>query len=69
MGEIDISVNGQTRSVAPGTTVAALLALLGIERGRVAVERNHDIVPKQDYDQTTLAAGDRLEVVAFVGGG
>jgi thiamine biosynthesis protein ThiS len=69
MAEIEISVNGQTRCVAPGTTVASLLSLLGIERGRVAVERNHDIVPKKDYDQTTLAAGDRLEVVAFVGGG
>lgn len=69
MSDIEISVNGKSRVVPTGTTVAGLLAALGIERGRVAVERNHDVVPRKDYDQVTLAAGDRLEVVAFVGGG
>jgi thiamine biosynthesis protein ThiS len=69
MRDIEISVNGKTRVVPTGTTVAALLVELGVERGRVAVERNHDVVPRKDYDQVTLAAGDRLEVVAFVGGG
>jgi sulfur carrier protein len=66
---IAISVNGADREIPPGTTVAGLLALLGVERGRVAVERNHDVVPRKDYDAVTLAAGDRLEIVAFVGGG
>ena len=69
MGEIEISVNGRSRVVPAETTVAALLVLLGVERGRVAVERNHDVVPRKDYDHVTLAGGDRLEVVAFVGGG
>ena len=69
MENIEINVNGQPRAVPTGTTVAALLVTLGVERGRVAVERNHDVVPRRDYDQVTLSAGDRLEVVAFVGGG
>ena len=66
---ISILVNGKARDVSTGTTVAGLLATLGIERGRVAVERNQDVVPRKDYDQVLLVAGDQLEVVAFVGGG
>jgi len=52
-----------------GTTVAGLLAVLGVDRGRVAVERNLDVVPKKTYDSVALAAGDKLEIVTFVGGG
>src|SRR5688572_6966108 len=66
---IAVSVNGAGREVPSGTTVAGLLSLLGVERGRVAVERNHDVVPRKDYDAVTLVAGDRLEIVGFVGGG
>ncbi len=66
---ISVTVNGAVRQVPPDTTVAELLSSMGIERGRVAVERNHDVVPRKEYEQVRLAAGDRLEVVAFVGGG
>ena len=66
---LSIQVNGAARTVPPGTTVATLLAALGVDATRVAVERNQDVVPRRDYDRTLLAAGDRLEVVGFVGGG
>jgi len=66
---ISLELNGKPRTVSRGTTVAALLAELGVEPTRVAVERNHDIVPRKDYERTILAAGDHLEVVGFVGGG
>ena len=66
---VPISVNGRAMDVPQGTTITSLLALLGVERTRVAVERNRDVVPKKSYDETTLAAGDRVEVVTFVGGG
>jgi thiamine biosynthesis protein ThiS len=66
---IEITVNGEARLLPRGTTVATLLAKLGVERGRVAVERNLDIVPRSTYDAVTLADGDTVEVVAFVGGG
>jgi thiazole synthase len=69
METLDITVNGKLRHVARGTTVAGLLAELGIDRARVAVERNRDIVPRATYDDVALAAGDRLELVGFVGGG
>jgi len=65
----DIVLNGEPRAVAPGTTVAALLAELGLDPRRVAVERNLDIVPRAEHAATRLHAGDRLEIVTFVGGG
>jgi thiamine biosynthesis protein ThiS len=66
---IVIRVNGAERRVARGTTVAGLLAELGVETGRAAVERNHEVVPRMDHGATALVAGDELEVVGFVGGG
>lgn len=66
---IHVVVNGAPREVPAGTTIAGLLAILGVERGRVAVERNHDVIPRADHELVELATGDRLEVVSFVGGG
>ena len=66
---ISIRLNGAARDVKRGATVATLLGELGLENGRVAVERNHDVVPRKEYERTLLAAGDHVEVVGFVGGG
>lgn len=68
-GSIDIVVNGEPRDVPHGTTVAALIQLLGLGDRRVAVERNREVVPRAEHGSTVLAAGDRLELVTFVGGG
>ena len=62
-------INGETRTVPHGTTVAALVGLLGFGDRRVAVERNREVVPRAQHATTVLASGDRLEVVTFVGGG
>lgn len=64
-----IEVNGEAQQVAPGITVSALLKAMGIGDGPVAVERNRQIVPRAAHASTTLADGDKLEVVHFVGGG
>jgi thiamine biosynthesis protein ThiS len=64
-----IHVNGENRETTPGTTVTALLAQLGLNSGRVAVEYNLHILPKAKWDDTQVANGDRLEIVQFVGGG
>lgn len=66
---IDVVVNGVTRSVARGTTVATLIGELGLGDRRVAVERNREVVPRAHHGTTQLAAGDSLELVTFVGGG
>ncbi len=64
-----IQVNGQSRDIATGATVLALLRELGIDQGPVAVERNRVIVPRASHAETQLLEGDELEVVQFVGGG
>lgn len=64
----EVHVNGEPRSVEAGTTVADLLAELELS-GRVAVERNREVVPRDRHDRVELGPGDRLEVVTFVGGG
>jgi thiamine biosynthesis protein ThiS len=66
---VEISVNGKPVQVPQGTTITGLLERLGVEKTRVAVERNRDVVAKKSYDETTLFEGDRVEVVTFVGGG
>jgi len=64
-----LSVNGEEREVPAGCTVAGLLEILGVVRGRVAVEVNLQVVRRADHETHRLQAGDRVEVVAFVGGG
>ncbi len=66
---IRISLNGEERDVTEGLSVAGLLAQLGLDRRKVAVERNEAIVVRSRYDETALMAGDKLEIVHFIGGG
>jgi sulfur carrier protein len=66
---IRVMVNGEAREVAATATVADLLAQIGLDTRKVAVERNLEIVPRSTYAATALAAGDELEVVHFIGGG
>jgi thiazole synthase len=66
---LSITVNGEARRFPAPITVAGLLAALGLPPGKVAVERNLEIVPKSGYGTVALADGDRLEIVHFIGGG
>jgi thiamine biosynthesis protein ThiS len=68
-GEIRVVVNGDARSCPSGTTVDAFLRSLDLVPGTVVVERNQSIVDRSAYGETVLEAGDRLELVHFVGGG
>jgi len=64
-----ITVNGEARELPAQATVDGLLADLGLEPKKIAVERNLEIVPKSAFGSTELNDGDRLEIVQFVGGG
>ena len=66
---ICVMVNGEIREAASGATVTELLQTLGIHGGRVAIERNLQILPRAVWGQTSVADGDRYEIVQFVGGG
>jgi thiamine biosynthesis protein ThiS len=64
-----VFVNSKQQEIPDGATLAELLELLGFERQRVAVEANGELVTRNDWAQYKLKAGDRLEIVSFVGGG
>jgi len=69
VAELQITVNGQLRAAKSGATVVDLLRELGLESGRVAIERNLNILPRPKWHETHIAPGDRYEIVHFVGGG
>ncbi len=67
--DMDILLNGSPRTLAPDTSLSALLDLEGLAERRVAVEVNGDIVPRGQHDLHRLHAGDRVEIVHALGGG
>lgn len=69
MNAMRLVLNGEDRSFESPLTLAQLVANLGMKPDRVAVERNRDIVPRDQWEAVTLQEGDRLEIVHFVGGG
>ena len=66
---MQLTLNGETRAFSDVADVAALVIALGLDTKKVAVERNLEIVPRSAYAKTTLADGDRIEIVHFIGGG
>jgi thiamine biosynthesis protein ThiS len=66
---MNIHLNGEPRDVPDGVTIAQLLELLEVRMKGVAVERNLDVIPRVAHATTSLAEGDRVEVVTLVGGG
>jgi thiamine biosynthesis protein ThiS len=66
---ITVALNGETRQVPEGLTIATFLAHLGLPVDRVAVELDRRIVRKTDWGTTLILDGGQVEVVHFVGGG
>ncbi len=66
---MNVTLNGEARSVGAGLTVKSLLTSLGLDPAKIAVERNLQIVPRSTYDQVAVSDGDRFEIVHFIGGG
>jgi thiazole synthase/sulfur carrier protein len=65
---ISIMLNGEQRQVREGS-IADLVASLGLDVKKVAVERNREIMARSTLVDIALAEGDALEIVHFVGGG
>lgn len=64
-----IFINGEARELDGIADLSALLDALELPRQRVAIELNRKVIRKQDWEVTTIANNDRIEVVHFVGGG
>lgn len=65
---MQITINGESRTLSTPQTVAALLDSLGLS-GRLAVEVNGQILPRSQHSEYHLALGDRIEIVRAIGGG
>jgi len=66
---VTITLNGDAYEVSGPLTVSELLVRLDIDPRRVAVEHNLVVLKRAAFDDTTINAGDRIEIVNFVGGG
>jgi len=66
---MQITVNGEPLEIDDGSTLPAVLAMLGLEGKPCAVEVNAAVVPKAEHDSCTIHAGDVIEIVTLVGGG
>lgn len=66
---IEIRLNGEIRQIPAAISIAQVLEHFDLPTDRVAVERNRSIVSKTDWEKVSVAQGDELEVVHFVGGG
>lgn len=64
-----VYINGETREYAENSSVANLVADMGLTGKKIAIELNKEILPFQQYDSQLLKAGDRLEIVHAIGGG
>ncbi len=64
-----VTINGERRDIPDGLNVSALLDHLGMPTGRVAMERNLDILPRNRWQETPVQSNDNFEIVHFVGGG
>src|SRR5437899_6326011 len=66
---IHLTINGEERTLTVAPTVAELLAELGFDRTRVAVEVNRAVVPRPRHPEHRLDNGDAVEIITLVGGG
>lgn len=66
---MDLIVNGVTRRLPAGTTLAELVGTLTTQSRGVAVAVNGEVVPRAGWSATSLADGDRVEVLTAAQGG
>ena len=69
MDKITLEINGETREIPDVGNARGLLQFLGITEERVALEINHRIIRRAEWDTSPVAGGDHVEIVQFVGGG
>ncbi len=66
---MNVIVNGVPRDTSADNTLADLVAALGLEGRRLAIEVNEEVIPRSEYSRYTLDLDDRVENVQAIGGG
>lgn len=69
MSELRLIVNGEPRTLPGPATLRGLLAALDLDPRMVVVELNREIIRRPRLAEVSLADGDQVELVHFVGGG
>ena len=64
-----IQLNGDPNEVNGGTNLIQLLNKLKIQKNKVAIEVNGEIIQKEKYEFLVLNKNDKVEIVHFIGGG
>lgn len=64
-----LTINGQNKNIDGASTVEALVAHFCSNSRAIITELNGTIIPKTDWQKTSLKDGDTVELVSFVGGG
>ncbi|MGD0967082.1 MAG: sulfur carrier protein ThiS [Candidatus Aquilonibacter sp.] len=63
------TINGEARELPSGITVATLLEQLGVASSGIAVAKNERVVRRAEYESSTIADGDAVEIIKAVAGG
>jgi thiamine biosynthesis protein ThiS len=66
---LKVWINGESKDLSEGTSLADLIQSLGIRPETVVSELNLKIIPAAERSQVRLLEGDRVELIQFVGGG
>jgi len=66
---MQVRINGKQVELDAPTLLLTYLERLGVDPRSIAVEHNGEIIERDDYERTTLADGDVVEIVRMVGGG
>jgi len=64
-----IKLNGEDKQVPEGTTVQDLLEEMNVKGSMFVVEKNLQILPKEQYSSCEVSQDDNIEIVGFFGGG
>ena len=64
-----IKINGENKFIPQNISIVELLEIFKINKERVVIELNKEIIKKDRYNSTSIKENDELEIVTFVGGG
>lgn len=66
---MELVINGKTQTLPEGLNASGLIARLGLQDERLAMEVNREIVPRSSFDSYRFKPGDQVEIVRAIGGG
>lgn len=69
MEKITIVLNGEKKELKTQISIKTLIEKLGLDVKKIAIEKNYEIVPVEDFEKNILCDKDQIEIVHFIGGG